>query len=368
MASTVFVCVVLIRFFLPLLIPKFPLPAILGCLVMDAADQSIFQAFTDDPLPGYQAYDKALDVYYLAIAYFSTMRNWRDPIAFEVARFLYVYRLIGVTLFELLGHRWLLLVFPNTFEYFFIAYEAVRTRWNPLRMNATAIVSTAAFIWVFIKLPQEWWIHIAQLDFTEFMADYPFMWVVIFGAAAIVGIVIWVNRRRIPAPDWPFTVSVDEHLPPVRDELTGREPFFSPVLAEKALILALIIVIFAQVLPDVRASNVGVAIGVTVMVALNAGVSQWLRRRGRTWTSTGMTFVVMLVINIGIVLVDSVFGSNRDANTPNLNTLFFVVLISLLIALFDRYRSTRDPLAERPGVWATLRSEREAKHVVVTAT
>jgi hypothetical protein len=69
-ASTVFVCVVLIRFFLPLLIPKFPLPAILGCLVMDAADQSIFQAFTDDPLPGYQAYDKALDVYYLAIAYF----------------------------------------------------------------------------------------------------------------------------------------------------------------------------------------------------------------------------------------------------------------------------------------------------------
>ena len=49
MASAVFVGVVLIRFFLPLLIPRFPLPAILGCLVIDAADQSIFQAFTDDP-------------------------------------------------------------------------------------------------------------------------------------------------------------------------------------------------------------------------------------------------------------------------------------------------------------------------------
>ena len=67
MASTIFVIVVLIRFFLPLLIPRFPLPAIPGCLVVDAADQSIFQAFTDDPLPGYQAYDKALDVFYLAI-------------------------------------------------------------------------------------------------------------------------------------------------------------------------------------------------------------------------------------------------------------------------------------------------------------
>ena len=80
MATTVFVVVVLLRFLVPLAIPRFPLPAILAALVLDAADQSIFQMFTDDPLPGYQTYDKALDVYYLAIAYMSTMRNWRDPV------------------------------------------------------------------------------------------------------------------------------------------------------------------------------------------------------------------------------------------------------------------------------------------------
>jgi hypothetical protein len=367
-AGTVFVVVVLIRFLLPLLIPKFPLPAILGCLVMDAADQTIFQAFTDDPLEGYQTYDKAIDVYYLAIAYFSTMRYWRDPMAFEVSRFLYIYRLIGVTLFELLDQRWLLLVFPNTFEYFFIAYEAVRTRWNPLRMSTTAIVASAAFIWVFIKLPQEWWIHIAQLDFTEFMADYPFMWVVLFGLAAALGIAIWVNRRRIPAPDWPFTVSVDAHLPPLTDEWTGHEKFFTAVLAEKVVILALITVIFAQVLPDVRSSNIGVAVGVTVLVVLNAAVSQWLRRRGRRWSTTGAEFLAMLAINVGLVFIDSVFGSNRAANSPNLNTLFFVLLISLLIAMFDRYRSTRGPIADRPGLWATVRAEREAKRAVAPAT
>ena len=28
--------------------------------------------------------------------------------------------------------RALLLVFPNTFEYFFIAYKAIRTRWSPV--------------------------------------------------------------------------------------------------------------------------------------------------------------------------------------------------------------------------------------------
>ena len=183
-ADTVFLVVVLLRFVIPLFIPKYPLPAILAALVLDAADQTIFSWVTDDPLPGYQAYDKALDVYYQAIAYITTMRTWRDPVAFQISRFLYLYRLIGVALFELSHARWVLLVFPNTFEYFFIAYEFVRTRWNPVRMSATALVGTAAFIWIFIKLPQEWWIHVAQLDFTEFMDDNPWAYFVI-GAAAL---------------------------------------------------------------------------------------------------------------------------------------------------------------------------------------
>ena len=73
--TLVFVAVIGARFLVPLLIPKFPLPAIIACLVLDAADQSIFQTFGFDP-PGYQSYDKAMDVYYLAMAYLATLRNW----------------------------------------------------------------------------------------------------------------------------------------------------------------------------------------------------------------------------------------------------------------------------------------------------
>src|SRR6478672_10305549 len=100
-ADVVVVTVVMLRFIVPLFIPKFPLPAELFALVLDAADQTIFSMVTDNPLPGYQSYDKALDVYYLAIAYIATMRTWRDPTAFQLSRFLYMYRLVGVTLFEL---------------------------------------------------------------------------------------------------------------------------------------------------------------------------------------------------------------------------------------------------------------------------
>jgi len=33
------------------------------------------------------------------------------------------------------------------------------------------VYGLVACIWIFIKLPQEWWIHIAQLDFTGFMKE-----------------------------------------------------------------------------------------------------------------------------------------------------------------------------------------------------
>ena len=58
----VFWLVVAGRLVLPLFIPRFPLPAILACLVLDGIDQTVFQTFTDLDLTGYQSYDKALDV------------------------------------------------------------------------------------------------------------------------------------------------------------------------------------------------------------------------------------------------------------------------------------------------------------------
>src|SRR5829696_5300335 len=102
--AVVFWSVVAARFLLPLLIPRFPLPAILGCLVLDGIDQSIFQAFGFDP-PGYQNYDKAMDLFYLSIAFLSALQNWTNTAAVAVLRFLFFYRMVGVMLFEITGER-----------------------------------------------------------------------------------------------------------------------------------------------------------------------------------------------------------------------------------------------------------------------
>ena len=360
-ANTVIFIVIASRFIVPLFIPKYPLPAILAALVIDAMDQTIFSWVTSDPLPWYQSYDKALDVYYLAIAYITTMRIWRDPVAFQLSRFLYLYRLIGVTLFELFHHRWLLLVFPNTFEYFFDVYEAIRTKWNPRRLSATALVGIAAFIWIFIKLPQEWWIHVAQLDFTEFMADHPWAWGVIGAAALALSIGIWVNRRKIPKPDWPFTVVVDKHLEPVGVEVP-RTKIFDSILVEKVVFMTLIAVIFAQIMPDVRSSNLGVAVGVAVLVVLSTVVSEWLYRRGHTWQNVFTEFVAVLLINLGLVFADSLLSSRHDS--PNRSLLFVVLLLSLLIALYDRYRATRGATDIRTPAIAAWRAERAKRKAV----
>ena len=164
---TVVILVVGTRLLLPFAIPYWPLPAAIACMLVDSIDQSIFQQFPAIPLEGYQSYDKSLDIYYLAIMYMATMRNWVNPTAFKGSFFLYYYRLVGVVSFELTQVRAILFIFPNTFEYFWDFVEAVRMRWNTMRMGKWTVILSIAAIWIFIKLPQEYWIHIAQKDMTD---------------------------------------------------------------------------------------------------------------------------------------------------------------------------------------------------------
>src|SRR4051794_1761949 len=199
MADLVFLCVIGGRFVLPLLIPRYPLPAVIACLVLDGVDQSIFQAFGYDP-PGYQSYDKAMDVFYLAIAYLATMRNWQNLGAFHVGRFLFFYRLVGAFVFEMTHVRAVLLIFPNTFEYFFIAYEAIRTRWSPLAYALRWWIGLAAAIWVFVKLPQEYWLHVAELDVTDTLRDYWWAWPVLIVLVLAAAAFLWFVARPALGP------------------------------------------------------------------------------------------------------------------------------------------------------------------------
>ena len=373
--ALVVIAVILSRLVVPLLIIRYPLPAIVACLVIDAADQSIFQALAPGAdLAGYQSYDKALDIYYLVIAYVATLRNWTNQPAVYVARFLIFYRLIGVALFELgvplpdvleeiLGERGWLFIFPNTFEYFFIFYEAVRLFWDPRRMSPRVLVGAAAFIWIFIKLPQEWWIHIAQLDMTDFIQETIFgvepgspwvdtfmnrPWIVILAVIVVAALAYaawWLMKHKLPPRDRALTIDADaepsrevpaERLAAERRLMAQR--VLRPDLVEKLVMIGLVSVIFGQML-NVRSEPLELTLLVSIVVVANAAMSTWLERRGfgpvaalRQFILTGL---LNLAIFIALVLILQ-FISSEPVEWRNLG--FFLLLLTLLITLYDRYR------------------------------
>jgi hypothetical protein len=369
----VFWIVVLARLLIPLAIPRFPLPAIMAALILDAIDQTIFQQFTNLDLSGYQGYDKALDIYYLTVAYIATLRNWSSLFAFKMGRFLWYYRLLGVVLFEYIGNRAILFIFPNTFEYFFIYYEIVRLRWDPRRMSKKAIVIATAAIWIFIKLPQEYWIHIAQLDMTDFLKENIFHvpldagleeilaanpWLIPTLIILVVVIIVggrWL-MRKLPPKDWGLSFDADSH----QDEETGyvetetvkpvSDHFFNNVLLEKIVLVSMVSLIFGKILPNRTASDLQLLVGIAFVIIANMAISHWLAKRGREWSHTLTQFVVMAALNFGLALLYSWLLPRFEGSADLGTMLFFVLLLTLIITLFDKYHPVYQArFAEKPA-------------------
>ncbi len=349
--TVVVVVVVAARLLVPLLIPRFPL-VIIAALVLDGIDNGVLAQFTDVDLSAegpYQSWDKALDIYYLAIAYLATMRNWTSDAAFRISQFLFYYRLLGVVLFELFAARSMLLIFPNTFEYFFIAYEVIRLRFDPSRVTARFWLVTAVVLWVVVKLPQEYWIHIAQRDMTDAIAEYPIVGVALaVGAVVALAVLFFVVRPILGAPAWGWRFLSDE-LP-----TSGREAHRRHAarlrrglvvwgeLLEKAALLTLLCIIFASILPNVGASPLQVTIGVALIVVANAAISMGFVLRSHVGIpSAAARFGALVVVNLALV-----FGANLvltgDSDFQLGSGLFFAFLITLIIWLYDVYKPTYD--------------------------
>ena len=354
----VFLAVLLARLGVPLLVLRFPLPAILAALVLDAVDQTVFQTLTDLDLSGYQGYDKALDVYYLSVAYLATFR-WSNPAAVRLAAALWYWRLLGVVLFELVGWRPLLLLFPNTFEYYFIAVTVVRLRWDDASLSTRQVLGLAAGIWVFVKLPQEWWIHIAQLDVTDVVKDLlgaepDAGWgeavagrpLVAAGLAAVLLGLVALGRwawRRAPAPAHALTVDADEAARLLcRDRPPAASDSWRDGLLEKVVLVFGLLAVFAQVVPGSTASLPELLSGVVVLVVTNAVITQRLRSRGHSWGSVGRAFAGNLAVNALILAALSVLLPSDDRGSSSAATAFFLLLLSLVVAVFDRYQPLRD--------------------------
>ena len=397
-ALVIFWLVVAARLLVPLLIPRFPLFGILICLVLDAADQSIFQAL-NIPLDGYQVYDKALDIYYLSIAYVSTMRNWENPIAFQVGRALFYLRLFGVLAFELSEQRLLLFLLPNVFEYFFIYYEIARLRRDPLHLTRRMLIVAAAVLWFVVKLPHEWWVHVARLDATDFVKVRVFrapsdeaLWRAVLGAprttlllAAIAASMGLALRRLLRAGDRgrmaehlgagqgvARTAGRREKIPPANREsgAAGVSAWATAAtMTEKIVLITILAVVFGQILPGLSASSFQIAICMALTIAVSTYVLRGLIGLVRRRLSVWWELPIMALLNFSMVLVFEVLLPFVHAPYNIGATSLFAVLLTFFATMYDHYRVHYDArlrvageMADSPPV-GELQSESPADKI-----
>lgn len=356
----VVLAVVAVRLLVPLLIPRYPLPGIAASILIDAADQSIFQALLGTDLPRYQPYDKALDVYSLSITMLAVLRNWESRPAVAIARGLFYLRLLGVFLFELTGWRPLLVILPNTFEYFFIFYELVRAWWSPARLGTRALLTAAGGIWLGLKIPQEYFLHVARLSLTDLITanllrapatggtDLASRLLSVMLVSAVILAVILVGRALAPRPQHP-TRLVAGPLPRSIDEVDEWASHVARTwrvldrhLVEKIVLVGTLTVIFAQIVPGIGAGPVALVGGVAVLATLNSLLLLRWARKGRHFPSAAMAVLVVALLNGAFVLAAALMLRSPYGGLSVPASALALLLLSLIVTLYDRWRPVSD--------------------------
>ena len=146
-----------LRLLIPLLILRFPLTGVLLSALADVMDYSFMGGGAN-----YQQLDKLLDTYYLSLAAITVLR-WKDSLAKRIALGMYTWRVLGILLVLFTDQRWLLMIFPNFFEPFFVFYllYVYLSKNNKLFVSGWIIAAVTATLLI-PKLIQEYVLHIYQ--------------------------------------------------------------------------------------------------------------------------------------------------------------------------------------------------------------
>lgn len=97
-------------------------------IVVDLSDLFLMNLLNMGGVSNYQALDKWLDVAYM-LTFLIVALRW-DGWARRVAVALFALRVVGFVAFELTGERWVLIAFPNAFE-FWVVFVAWLRHWRP---------------------------------------------------------------------------------------------------------------------------------------------------------------------------------------------------------------------------------------------
>jgi hypothetical protein len=157
----------IIRLIFPLSIFIFPFWGVVFSMLLDAFDIFLPSFPGMESFPNYQYWDKALDTYYLTIAFLTTI-SWKDLLAKNIGLFLYSLRTIGVFLFVVTEQRYWLFFFPNFFEYYFLFYLGYKYFYKKDPLNSKAFLGIFLII-IVLKVVQEYILHYGKYEFWKWI-------------------------------------------------------------------------------------------------------------------------------------------------------------------------------------------------------
>jgi hypothetical protein len=182
------IVIAIVRILTALPVLWWPFPGALIAIFGDGSDVFIRNAMGLDEVSDYHSFDKALDQVYMVTFLVVAMR-W-EAVPRNIAIVLFVFRLVGVAVFEFAGERDALWLAPNLFEFWFVFVAAIkwfglearpddeREPWLggllPFRYETTP-VAVALIGVVALKVPVEYVLH-TKAWFDEFSAFQAVEW------------------------------------------------------------------------------------------------------------------------------------------------------------------------------------------------
>ena len=155
------IIVTVIRLIIPISILRWPLGGVIASTVADALDVVVAGAIGLGEFADYTSADKLLDSYLLAFMAISSFK-WENRMARNACFALFGYRMLGVVLLLVTQERWLLFVFPNVIEFFWV-YHAVTSRWfSRFEVRDIRRLVLVLLVLLALKLPQEYVLHVVE--------------------------------------------------------------------------------------------------------------------------------------------------------------------------------------------------------------
>src|SRR6185503_16242431 len=146
---------------------RWPFAGGLFAILTDFSDLFLMNAIGG--IDDYQRLDKLCDLAYMLV-FLKVALGWTG-LERGVAVGLFAFRMIGEVVFELSGARWTLLVFPNVFEFWFIAVAALH-HYRPGTSLSRRDAGVAFVLLLLGKEAQEYFLHFDRFldNFTAFDA------------------------------------------------------------------------------------------------------------------------------------------------------------------------------------------------------